>query len=533
MFEPLCELLVEDPQALIEDERVLGEKAGRLFGFRDFSAYAALGGAVYPPLRCANDGVVAWDAVHGMNGSNNGNGRTRATDSASSLSADGAAVLTSSSLHGQVEMDTRWWSSLATAIEAHRRARPGCRSWLRQLCSSAPHLLPFLAHCLIKTVSFVLPGLRSIFPTALPSARLLLRARRSRCGGPERVTGLSFHSSYMWLAVAVEEGGADASTRVVVYDVGEERVICVLTHAFQKEVSWLQWRPQSRDVLAVGCCGGVLLWRLLAASSDRTADASWSVAKTLASADAAARVLFYPTSSGVTITAGAFAHQDANTLACASNADTRLFFLQLNEPPFHPQACGTVVVPSVDGGLGQVVFDDNDLFLLCTVCEHGSLALVRIRPSPMSASGAASAAAFQSCVVPTPAPVDCVVRATGLGPSLYFLSTAGLEGVLLARINPFIGVEVVSMISTGLYRGVGGCVTRFECSRRRLWIQTETNHLLVCRCGLRDGVISLIPIGVTAMEVVEMASFAGCKTGSLVAALEVDGTIQFLPSYHG
>ncbi|TPP50148.1 Acetyltransferase (GNAT) family protein [Leishmania donovani] len=513
-------LLLEDPQALIEDERVLGEKAGRLFGFRDFSAYATLGGAVYPLLRCANDGVVSWGAVHGVNGSSNGSGSTRTTNSASSLPAGGDAVLTSSSLHGQGEVNTRWWPSLATATDARRRSRHGRRSWLQQLWASAPHLIPHLAHCLVKAASFALPGLRSVFPTALPGARRLLLARRSRCGGPERVTGLSFHPSYMWLAVAVEEGGADASTRVVVYDVGEGRVMCVLTHAFQTKVSWLQWRPQSRDVLAVGCCGGVLLWRLFADSSGSAAAAPWSAPKAFANADVSARALFYRARSGFTVTAGAFAHQDANTLACASVGDTRLVFLQLNEPPFQPQACGTVVVPSVDGGLGQVVFDDDDLFLLCTVCEHGSLALVRIRPSPTSASAASSVAAFQSCVVPTPAPVDCVARATGLGPSLYFMSTARLEGVLLARINPFIGVEVVSMISTGLYRGVGGCVTGLECSRRRLWIQTETNHLLVCRCGLRDGAISLIPIGVAAIEVVAMASFAGCTTGSLLAAVE-------------
>ncbi|CBZ24723.1 conserved hypothetical protein [Leishmania mexicana MHOM/GT/2001/U1103] len=533
MFEPLHELLLEDPQALIEDERVLGEKAGRVFGFRDLNAYVTLGGAVYPLLRCANDGVVPWGAVDGVNGSSNGSGSARATNSASSLSAGGDAVLTSSSLHRQGEVDTRWWSSLAPATDARRCSRHGRRSWLQQLWASAPHLIPHLAQCLIKAASFALPGLRSVFPSALPGARRLLLARRSRRGGPERVTGLSFHPLYMWLAVAVEEGGADASTRVVVYDVGERRVMCVLTHAFQMKVSWLQWRPESRDVLAVGCCGGVLLWRLFADSPGSAADGPWSATKAFANTDASAHALFYPTRSGFTVTGGAFAHQDANTLACASVGDTRLVFLQLNEPPFQPQACGTVVVPSVDGGLGQVLFDDDDLFLLCTVCEHGSLALVRIQPSPTSGSAASSAAAFQSCVVPTPAPVDCVVRATGLGPSLYFMSTARLEGVLLARINPFIGVEVVSMISTGLHRGVGGCVIGLECSRRRLWIQTETSHLLVCRCGLRGGVISLIPIGVAAIEVVAMASFAGCTTGSLLAAVEVDGTIHFLPSYHG
>ncbi|KAG5509926.1 hypothetical protein GH5_07773 [Leishmania sp. Ghana 2012 LV757] len=533
MFEPLRELLLEDPHALVEDTGVLGEKAGRLFGFRDLSSYAALGGAVYPPLRCANDGVVAWSAAQDMNSASGGSGAIRASDSASSLSADRTTLLTSSSLHSRDEAKNRCWWSLATATDACRRARYRRRSWLHRLCASAPHLIPHLIHCLVKTVAFALPGLRSAFPGALPTARRLLLARRSCRGGPERVTEVSFHPLYMWLAVAVEEGGADASTRVVVHDVGEGRVICVLTHAFQVKVSWLQWKPQSRDVLAVGCDGGVLLWSLLAGTSGSAADAPWSATKAAANADAAARALFYPTCSGFTVTAGAFAHQDASTLACASVADTRLFLLQLTEPPFQPQACGTVVIPSVDGGLGQVLFDDDDLFLLCSVCEHGSLALVRIRPSPTSMSAASSAAVFQSCVVPTPAPVDCVVRATGLGPSLYFISTTGLEGVLLARINPFIGVEVVSMISTGLYRGVGGCVTRFECSRRRLWIQTETNHLLLCRYGLRDGVISLIPVGVAAMEVVNMASFTGCKTGSLVAAVEADGTIHFLPSYHG
>ncbi|KAG5483986.1 hypothetical protein LSCM1_05837 [Leishmania martiniquensis] len=533
MFEPLRELLLEDPQALVEDAGVLGEKAGRLFGFRDLSSYTALGGAVYPPLRCANDGVVTWGAACDMSDGSNSSGATQAINSASPLATDGAALLTSSSVHSRGETEARRWSSLATATDTRPRACHRRRPWLHRLCASAPHLIPHLLHCLIKTVSFALPSLRSAFPAALPAGERLLLARRSRRDGPERVTGLSFHPLHMWLAVAVEEGGADGSARVVVHDVGEGRVMCVLTHAFQVRVSWLQWKPQSRDVLAVGCYGGVLLWRLLAGSSDGAAEAPWPALRALVNADAAARALFYPTCRGFTVTAGAFAHRDASILACASVADTRLFLLQLSHPPFQPQACGTVVVPSVDGGLGQVLFDDDDLFLLCSVCEHGSLALVRIRSLPTSTSAASSAATFQSCVVPTPAPVDCVVRATGLGPSLYFMSTAGLEGVLLARISPFIGVEVVSMISTGLYRGVGGRVTRIECSRRRLWIQTETSHLLLCRCGLRDGAISLIPVGVAAMEVVDMASFTGCRSGSLVAAVEADGTIRFLPSYHG
>ncbi|KPI87197.1 hypothetical protein ABL78_3713 [Leptomonas seymouri] len=531
MFEPLREILREDPQALIDDARVLGEKAGRLYGSRSAAAYAALGGATYRPLQCINEGVVGW----GDDASGDSNAVSSSSPVSSSL--DGGSANNSSwmstvlSLWGSAHRSARCCSRRPQQ-QRHRRPASGLHL-ARELLSATPHILPHLLHCALKVTAFAFPSVRMLCPSALPDASRLLDARQSCRGGPERVTALSFHPLYCWLAVAVDEGAADGTARVVLYDVAEEKVTCVLLHAFQKDVHWLQWKSYATDVLAVGCRGGVLLWSLTAAGAAKSelvgcaghafgASSQWT---------SSARALFYRTCSGFTVTSAAFSNCDGSLLACASATDTRLHLLNVRQPPFSSLACVAVVVPSVDGGIHEVVFDDDDFFMICAICEHPSLALIRCA-APSSTPSSTAAAVHQSTVVQVPAPVHCIARASGLGLSLFFLSTKGLEGVLLARINPVIGVEVVAMISTGLYRGVGGCVTRFTCSRRRLWVHTETNHLLVCRYGQQGGNVTLLPVGVATMEAVALTNFSGCTTGSLVAVLEQDGAISMIPSYH-
>lgn len=543
MFEPLRELLPEDPQALIDDARVLGEKAGRLYGSRSAAAYAALGGATYRPLQCVNEGVIGWAEASDKGGSGV-NGRVSSSSSlqrSATGNEDGALLSWVSAVLSWVGSFTRTSRRRACRSATQQQrcrhcGKSGLRAALMKMCVSTPHILPHLLHCAATVAAFFLPSVRMLCPSALPDVSRLLEARQSSKGGPERVTAISFHPLYMWLAVAVDAGGADGSARVVVYNVAEETVACVLSHAFQKDVNWLQWKPYAVDVLAVGCRGGVLLWSI-GGGGGAAASAAADVGG-FGQREATARALFYRTQRGFTVTGGAFSNRDGSMLACASMTDTQLHLLNVRQPPFSPQACVAVVVPTIDGGLHEVVFDDEDLFMVCAVCEHPSLALVRCAVPAAGSSATAGVAptvvggVHQSTIVPIPAPVHRIARASGLGQSLFFLATKNLEGVLLARINPYLGVEVVSMISTGLYRGVGGCVTHFACSRRRLWMQTETNYLVVCRYGQRGGAVTLLPVGVAAIEAVALASFAGCTTGSLVAVLERDGTISMIPSYH-
>ncbi|KPA76546.1 hypothetical protein ABB37_07837 [Leptomonas pyrrhocoris] len=540
MFEPLREILPEDPQALIDDARLLGEKAGRLYGSRSAATYAALGGATYRPLQCVNEGVVAWDndasadLSTGSSSTPASSSLHRSSDGSSSGSIRSSWISKALSLLGSARYNSRCRSHRAHPPQRRRRPPTGLYA-VQEVLSAMPHIVPHLLHCALKVAAFVFPSVRTLCPSALPDTWCLLDARQSCRGGPERVTALSFHPLYLWLAVAVDEGAADGSARVVLYDVAEEKVACVLSHAFQKDVNWLHWKPYATDVLAVGCRGGVLLWSLAAATATG-AESGWPghAGRSFGASsqlDSSARALFYRTCDGFTVTSAAFSHRDGSMLACASLSDTRLHLLNVRQPPFSPLACAAVVVPSVDGGLYEVLFDDDDLFMICVVCEHPSLALVRCAALSSTAS-AASAGVLQTTVVPIPAPVHCMARASGLGPSLFFLATKGLEGVLLARINPVIGVEVVAMISTGLYRGVGGRVTRVACSRRRLWMHTETNHLVVCRYGQHGGNVTLLPVGVATMEAVALVNVEGCATGSLVAVLEQDGTITMIPSYH-
>lgn len=519
MFEPLRHLLSENPQALVEDHRILGEKGGRLYGSRDAAAYAASGGVEYTPVQMAKSDVIDW----GRGG--------RFSDSVKTGRAAAGSLDVSPSRAMQP------LRSVLTRVADCLLCSNHCRGSRGVSLSRLPHLLPSALYQVIKGIASVLPVARVLFPRALPTTHRLQSGRLpynssshiSSSNSPERVAAVAFHPVIPWIAVAVEEGGIEPSARVIVYDVMEETVVCVLTHAFQMEVEVLLWKPCSRDVLAVGCRGGILLWSLSAGrattqqhpGSDGGASSSSPAAY---SADGAAWALFYRVDRGLLITSAAFNHMDGGLLACGSTVDTRLHILDVRQSPHLPTATFGCIQASIDGGVEQVLFSIDDSFLLSAISDHASLVM-----TDLSKSG------YQTTVVPTPAPVQQLIEASGFSSassSFYFVSFKRVEGLLLIRISPSIGIEVISTISTGIFRGVGGFVRQIACSRRRLWIAMETGHVVVCRYGERDQRMTLLPVGVAALQAVELSNFDGCTAGSLVAAVEADGGISFIPSYH-
>lgn len=520
MFEPLQELLLAFKvsgrtslsshaalgNAVLEDKRLLGEKDGRLYGSSEEAEYVACGGALYPPQQLANKAVVGW-----------GYGETGDAD-------------------GQVALRRR-----ATA-RGGPRGLLGC---LASVCVTAPRRVARLVLC---TAAYLLPALRMAFPTAVPhpSLRRQLLAVTSSAA-PERITAMAFHPYQMVVALAIDEGGADGSARVTVYDVMQNRVMVVLTHAFQRDVQSLAWKPWSRDVLAVGCRGGVLLWSVNGGGwggADGTSAAALGArdairrfgyenrhpaapnseaAKVCISAKAgeSAFALFYRCSRGMPVTTMDFSKENGRYLACGSRWTAQLHVLDVSYGPQEAASALCRLVPSVEGGSELVVFSDDDSFVFSAVAGAPYMSFIRVNPFP-----------YTSTTVAVPAPVLQMVEASGIGPNYYFLYTSGLEGVIVARVNGFIGVEVVSLVSTGICRGVGGTVRCIAASKRRLWIALETGHLLVAYYNCREGHFNLFPIGVAATNAYLLADFPGCPVGSLVGMVERDGTVSFLPSYH-
>ncbi|RHW67231.1 nucleoporin 48 [Trypanosoma brucei equiperdum] len=368
----------------------------------------------------------------------------------------------------------------------------------------------------LRPLTSLFPLLRVVFPFAVPG--------QDRCpqlcaaAFAERVTAISFHPVRMILAAAVNEGN-DCS-RVVVYDVAEGREECVLTHAFQRQTCCLVWKPLSRDVLAVGCNGGVLLWSLTFNMSPAGQAVLGNGNLTHRSVvngteSSAPYCLFYRCAKNVVVTCIRFSCRDGRYLACGSAKHAALHFHDIRLQPSKSLLLRNV---SVEGATQDVLFADDDSFAIRLVCGTSVLVLLQ----------------FPSCtanVVPTAAPVLGVTKARGLGPNYFFLHCHHVEGVFVAHINPFVGVHVIGLISTGIHRGVGGAVRCVASSDRRLFVALETGHLLVMHYG-RRGVFTLIPVGTAEMGTECMAVFDGCTYGSLLAVVEADQSVSFVPAYH-
>ncbi|RNF20329.1 putative U4/U6 small nuclear ribonuclear protein [Trypanosoma conorhini] len=461
MYQPLLELPSGAAAAFVAGDRLLGEAAGSLYGSGHRASFEAQGGAVYPVWKLANRNVL-------------GRGARRASSSSS------PSPLSSS-----------WWRR-QRAFEAAR--------WL------------------LRPVAAAVPLLRLVFPFAVPvSAGCAPRPLRpAEC--PEGVTAMAFHPDRMALAAAVDEGAG--CSRVVVYDVAEGKETCVLTHAFQRNVHCVAWKPRSRDVLAVGCDGGALVWSLsFGAAPAATVYGGGSSGSNGAAEteDRMAHCLFYRCTPHVPTTCLGFSCRDGRYLACGSTEHIALHFHDVRLPPSSSLLRSSV---SVEGATEDVLFADDDTFAVKLVCGTSAVVLI----------------AFPSCVeavVPTAAPVLAMAKARALGPNHFFLHCAQVEGVAVAHVNPFVGVQVLALVSTGVAGGVGGGVRRMACSGRRLYVALETGHLLVCHYGRRGGVCALLPVGVAELEAARLAVFDGFPRGSLLAAVEAsDQSVVFVPSYH-
>ncbi|KAF8292955.1 Nucleoporin NUP48 [Trypanosoma cruzi] len=468
MYQPLLELPSEAAAVFVAGDRLLGEAAGSLYGSSKRVSFEAQGGAVYPLWKLANRNFL---------------GRRAGREKPSSLSSSVFSL--------------SWWKKQQTF---------GVARWL------------------LRPLVSVMPLLRFVFPFVVPASANCAPRLLNAADCPECVTAVAFHPDRMVLAAAVDEGAG--CSRVVVYDVAEGKETCVLTHAFQRHVRCVAWKPLSRDVLAVGCDGGALVWSLsfgvspvvtVYGRSNNGHSEKGLGAGEEDDVDRKAHCLFYRCTTHVPTTCISFSCRDGRYLACGSTEHIALHFHDIRLPPSNSSLRKNV---SVEGATEDVLFADDDTFAVKLVC--GTSVVVMI--------------AFPSCVesvVPTAAAVLKMTKAQALGPNHFFLQCAHVEGVVVAHANPFIGVQVIALVSTGIAGGIGGNVRRMACSDRRLYIALETGHLLVCHYGRRGSAFTLIPVGVAELDAAHLAVFDGFTRGSLLAAVEAsDQSVIFMPSYH-
>lgn len=509
MLEPLTDLLVSAslPGSVLEDTQVMGEINARLLGSADREEYFQLGGAEYAcgGYQLCNNGVV--DVTH------------------------------SSSLPGNEEEGVALTPSFIV------RAR-GCYRSVQSLMSKVK-----------RGAAFLFPPLRLGLPQAVPLSAALTSSRLS--SGPERAVAMAFHPSLPLLAVAVSEGAADGSTRVVIINVLADKdspLASVLTHAFQRNVSSVAWKPFSEDVLAVGCEGGVLVWSLTAGKDKgcllgeehrlsgnhpdgsavpRRFDSSARAKKVIDYNSYEAKCVYYSypyNMRTIPVTTMDFSHADGRLLLCGSQHHISLSLFDVSLSPTHSDSafhfCG-----SIEGGSEQVIFAEDDSYALSLTCGHASISLHRTQRSTPS----------RDALFAIPFPALSIQHAKGCGYHHYFLQLAGFEGLMLVHVDTSKNqLRTLSIISTSLSRQLraGGLVRTFACSKRRLWIVLETGHLLICDYQYRNrwqecfpDRLSLIPVGVTPMDATLAAPLEGFSAGSLVGLVEND-VLRLIPSYH-
>lgn len=599
---------------LVQGSHILGEIDGRLFTLREEEEYAQRGGARY----AGNISLTNRQVLSAESSFANAQNERSGTSSRNSSSLDGSTGASRSEVrpsHSFVPPPASSPPSNFCEGEEDRYPRGrDFRRLLSRLFLTGHWKVREVANNTLRVTASLLPLIRLVYPSAVPrsvaQSSLLVgssssanvgHTMSSRFGNhsPEQVIAMCFHPCRPLLAVVVDEGGSGRHARVLIADIvnssasGPLSLSHVLTHAFQKGVEAVAWKPFSDDVLAVGCESGVLLWSLEAGEGTNffTGDdgggkrlhprlekyalekpweecyptfrssPSLSSSKPSSSPHLSrnACCVFYPFCGvGVSVTSLAFSNQTGRFLACGSRFYCAFSLVDVTVPPCDEHS-SIKWTPSLDGGMESVEFAPRtDAFLLSLTCGHASvnvtsLSLPENWDNDSNPSSASMRVIHSSKRIATPFPVLAAKPATGVASGediyYYFLQLAGVEGLVLARLDVLqSALHVISLISMKVQRGIGGLVRTFACSKHRLWIATETGHLVVLyyrrqhywteRGGyigvgrVDPGCLSVIPIGAAVMDVSCLAAFQGFPAGSLAAVVEQGHLLHLLPSYH-
>ncbi|EPY34847.1 hypothetical protein AGDE_07789 [Angomonas deanei] len=240
-----------------------------------------------------------------------------------------------------------------------------------------------------------------------------------------------------------------------------------------------------------------------------------------------AQVLFYRVHRGLPTTSLAFPSEgNTHAVLCGSRRHTEVKGLNLEQSPSDEVHCAPIsFIPSFAGGVETLCLTKNDREVLVAVAGQPLVVVcTHWKGSPSFTT------------VDVPAPVVQFLpagNATLHESDLYFLRFDQLETIALVQCNPLLGLQVLSFVSTGLYRGVGGIPRRVDCSACRLYILLETGHLLVCHYTTVEGHLHCAPVGVAAVGYVSAMSAIQFDTHcSLLALADKECDVSMIPSFH-
>ena len=303
----------------------------------------------------------------------------------------------------------------------------------------------------------------------------------------EVVSAIAFHPHLMQIAIAVTL--ADQSV-VRLYDVSSGREVALLSHGFMTDVRCMDWKPQSKSTLVVGCTGGVLVWNV-----------------------EELRCIFYPCGKTTAATL-AFVRGDARLIAVGSN-DLEVFIHDLSLPPvdslLHVKRC-------LDGGTAALRFSsDNSLLIHCC------------RQAPILTLWKLSE--IQTFRFQTEKPVLqlCSVGEEAL--DVYAARQEQTEGVIVLRI---LQQQLVLLARISTSNGVlGGAVRLLAASSYRLVTVTDSGRASLYHLQIDESAVTARHVGSFFVDdnTVLAASSDCFPNGTIIAA--TDGVrLHFIPCYH-
>lgn len=407
------------------------------------------------------------------------------------------------------------------------------------------------------TVFPLCPILRSVCPRQLldiagePS--LVDERKRDAQRNRDMVVAMAFHHHLPLLAVATRD--ASYAHRVQIYDVAQEsRMPVVLAHALQnRAVHTLAWKPFSRDALVVGCDGGVLCWSLTAGALANPRRAAGGVVDGGAPyevhpygplwgsiTDETPMAVWLACSPAAPVSSIAFT-SDGRYIACGSEHSVSV---HLHDVSVKPRDSLVVESIAVEGGTCALCFSPaDDGFLVRAIRNQRCIKLM-------------STSTFRTETITTEAPVCGIVALPTHKPSstsssppsssnVFVLQYANTEGVALATFHMDHGPQhrggamvILGLISTGVYRGVGGAVAQIAVDGKRLYLRVKSGHVVVVsiQCSADQpwsvrGVGCVPPSASASPAAFFMATSPSFHKGSLLA-MTFGNEVRLLPSYY-
>jgi len=332
------------------------------------------------------------------------------------------------------------------------------------------------------------------------------------CASAERVICIAFHPHSLLLAFAVAPSDSNAAV-VRLYDTAEQQIgPLTLVHPFQVDVRTVSWKPHAKDVLLVGCRGGVLAWHLSFFGVEQAA------------------CVFFQASQRVPVTSISWANQ-GRVMAAGSKQSTKIHLFDIARPSQH----SLLKTFTNRHGVNQVQFlADADQCLMVVSSGVGELQLWDLTSNAYSLIPLRAPALQLSPLFTKAHDASRTVAMT------YVVQFEAEEGIALVRVkragsHRAAEVHLLAAVSTSRIDPlkVGGLVQQMQVSNGRVFLKVRSGHIIVLKMAATESCTSALCVGsFPVSDDLVMATCPSFPRGSLLAYVTDQQRLRFLPCYH-